>query len=141
MIGAAGAVSSELIALLGRSGEKVRTATREPENARRGSNSAAEFVEFDFERPESFPPSLDSVDRVFLIARSGDEHPDRVATPLIDEMKRQGVRHVVNLSAMGIETRDGIGLRRVELYLENSGIGFTHLRPTSPNPGGSTITW
>jgi hypothetical protein len=121
-------------------GEKVRAATREPEAARRGSNSAAEFVEFDFERPLTFAPALDRVDRVFLIARPGDEDPDRVASSLIDEMKRQGVRHV-NLSAMGIETRDGIGLRRPELYLGDSGSGFTHLRPNSSNPGGSTIKW
>jgi uncharacterized protein YbjT (DUF2867 family) len=86
-------------------------------------------VEFDFERPETFAPALDGADRVFLIARPGDDHADLVAYPLIDEMKRQGVRHVVNLSAMGVEIRDDFALRRIERYLEDSGVGFTHLRP------------
>jgi uncharacterized protein YbjT (DUF2867 family) len=86
-------------------------------------------VEFDFERPETFAAALDGVDRVFLIARPGDDHADRVALPLIDEIVRKGVRHVVNLSAMGAETREDFALRKIERYLEDSGVGFTHLRP------------
>jgi uncharacterized protein YbjT (DUF2867 family) len=48
---------------------------------------------------------------------------------LIDEMKRQGVQHVVNLTAMGTELRPEFTLRKLELHLEASGIAFTHLRP------------
>jgi uncharacterized protein YbjT (DUF2867 family) len=128
VIGATGSVGSELVTQLGRKGEKVRAATREPA-ARRSPDNAVEFVEFDFERPETFVSTLAGADRVFLIARPGDDHADRVAFPLIDEMKQQGVRHVVNLSAMGVETLDDFALRKVERYLEESGIGFTHLRP------------
>jgi uncharacterized protein YbjT (DUF2867 family) len=87
-------------------------------------------VRFDFERPETLGPALHGVDRVFLIARPGDEHADRFTIPLIDEMKRHDVRHVVNLSAMGTERADHtVALRKIELHLERSGIGFTHLRP------------
>lgn len=129
VIGATGSVGSKLVAQLVRKGELVRAATRTPADALQHSNSAVEFVGFDFERPETFAAALDGVDRVFLIARPGDDHADRVALPLIDEMKRQGVRQVVNLSAMGVETRDDMALRKVERYLEASGIGFTHLRP------------
>src|SRR5439155_1415057 len=87
----------------------------------------SELVEFDFERPETFAPALEGVERVFLIARPGDEQADRVAIPLIDEMKRQGVRHVVNLTAMGVEMLEGMALKKVERYLEDSGIGFYRL--------------
>jgi uncharacterized protein YbjT (DUF2867 family) len=109
-------------------GERVRAATRDPAAAR-SPHSAVEFVEFDFERPQTFAATLEGVDRVFLIARPGDDHADLVAYPLIDEMKRRGVRQVVNLSAMGVESRDDFALRKVERYLEDSGVGFTHLRP------------
>src|SRR5206468_7994434 len=125
VIGATGTVGSRLVTQLDQRGEKVRAATREPAAARRHSGGTAELVEFDFERPETFAPALDGADRVFLIARPGDEQADRVAVPLIDEMKRQGVRHVVNLTAMGVEMLDGMALRKVERYLEDSGIGFT----------------
>ena len=129
VIGATGSVGSELVTqLIGRS-ERVRAATRNPEGAQRGLDNAIEFVEFDFERPETFAVALDGADRVFLIARPGDDLPDRVAFALIDEMRRREVRLVVDLSAMGVESRDDIALRKVERYLEDSGIGFTHLRP------------
>ncbi len=129
VIGATGTVGSQLVMQLGQRGEEVRAATRQPATARRRSAGASELVEFDFERPETFAPALAGVERVFLIARPGDEQADRVAAPLIDEMKRQGVRHVVNLTAMGVEMLEGMALKKVERYLEDSGIGFTHLRP------------
>lgn len=127
IIGATGSVGSELVSLLIPTGARVRAASRKP--AGQLSTSEVEFVEFDFDRPQTFAPALHGVDRVFLIARPGDDHPDRTAVPLIDEMKRQRVRHVVDLSAMGVETRNDFGLRTVELYLEDSVIGYTHLRP------------
>jgi uncharacterized protein YbjT (DUF2867 family) len=129
VVGATGSVGREVVGQLTGKGERVRGATRDPEAAARRFGSAAEFVEFDLERAESFAPALRGVDRVFLVARPGDEHADRVAIPLIDEMKRLGIRHVVDLSAMGVEHRDDMALRKVERYLEGSGMGFTHLRP------------
>jgi uncharacterized protein YbjT (DUF2867 family) len=129
VVGATGTVGSQVVEQLRQRGEKVRAATREPAAAARRLAGVAESAEFDFERPETFAPALHGVDRVFLIARPGDEHADRVAIPLIDAMRRPRVRHVVNLTAMGVEQRDDIALRKVERYLEASGIGFTHLRP------------
>jgi uncharacterized protein YbjT (DUF2867 family) len=129
IIGATGGVGRELLAQLEASGEEVLAATRNPVGAAAGARTSARFIEFDFERPETFAPALEGVERVFLIARPGDEHADSVARPLIDEMKRRRVRHVVNLSAMGAELRSDFSLRKVELYLEDSGLGFTHLRP------------
>jgi uncharacterized protein YbjT (DUF2867 family) len=126
VIGVTGSVGSEVALQLSRKGEQVRGATRKP--ARR-SSSIAEFVEFDFERPETFTPALHGVDRVFLMARPGDEQADRVVLPLIDEMKRIDIRHVVNLSAFGANKRDETALRKIEKHLENSGMDFTHLRP------------
>src|SRR5207247_10029889 len=53
----------------------------------------------------------------------------RVADTPTDESKRKGMRHGVNRKAMGVEMLDGMALRKVERHLEDSGIGFTHLRP------------
>jgi NAD(P)-dependent dehydrogenase (short-subunit alcohol dehydrogenase family) len=100
IVGATGSVGSELVALLDRSsGKKVRAATREPAAARRGSDSAAEFVQFDRERPQTVAPALDDVDRLFLIARPGDEHPDRFACPS-HRRDQAARRHVIVLIAV-----------------------------------------
>ena len=129
VLGATGAVGSLVAEKLMRAGRAVRAASRNPKVASAGGISASEFVEFDLEKPSTFMPALSGVDCVFLIARPGDDHPERVVVPLIQSMKTAGIRHVVNLTAMGVERREDIGLRRVELLLEASGLDFTHLRP------------
>jgi uncharacterized protein YbjT (DUF2867 family) len=129
VIGATGTVGRPLVAELAQAGVRVRAATRDPERARTDLPSGVELVCFDLEQPATFDPALDGVDRVFLMARPGDEHAERCAFPLIDAMEARGVRHVVDLSAMGAEVRPSFALRQVELRLEASPMAFTHLRP------------
>jgi uncharacterized protein YbjT (DUF2867 family) len=129
VVGSTGAVGSELVKQLLQKGQRVRGATRNPDAAAKRFNSTAEFVPFDLLRPETYAAALAGVKRAFLMARPGDEHSDRLAIPLIDEMKRHGVQYVVDLSAMGAERRNDFALRKVERHLEMSGMAFTHLRP------------
>jgi uncharacterized protein YbjT (DUF2867 family) len=49
--------------------------------------------------------------------------------PFIDMAKKEGVRLIVNLTAMGVEQDDSFMLRILEKYVEASGIPYTHLRP------------
>ena len=126
VIGATGKVGRCLVTELERLGVAVRAATRNPTVAPR---DGVRQILFDFEKPMTFAPALDGVERVFLMARPGDENADIHSLPLLDQMKRQGVHHVVNLTAMGVEKMPAVALRKIELHLENSGMAFTHLRP------------
>ncbi len=129
IIGATGRVGVELARLLTEEGETVRAATRSPSTASARLPCFAESVEFDFDRPETFAPALKGVAKVFLIARPGDNHADKVAMPFIDMAKKEGVRLIVNLTAMGVERDDSFTLRLLEKYVEASGIPYVHLRP------------
>ena len=129
IIGATGRVGVELVRLLTQKGESVRAATRSPSTASARLPPFAEAVEFDFDRPETFAPALKGVTKVFLVARPGDNHADKVAMPFIDMAKKEGVRLIVNLTAMGVEQDDSFMLRILEKYVEASGIPYTHLRP------------
>jgi uncharacterized protein YbjT (DUF2867 family) len=129
VIGATGTVGSRVVAELVARGEAVKAATREPGRARDVLPPGVVPVELDLERPETFGSALEGIDRAFLIARPGDEEADRVALPLIDAMRAAGVRHVTDLSTMGVERMPDVALRRIEQYLEASGIASTHLRP------------
>jgi len=131
VIGSTGTVGRLLVAELVKTGALVRAATRDPETVavRAGFPDCVEVVPFDLERVSTFDGALDDVDRVFLVARPGDEQSDRYAFPLIDVMERRGVRRVVDLSAMGAEMRSSFALRKIELRLEDSRMAFTHLRP------------
>lgn len=129
VMGATGTVGGAVVAELAASGERVRGATRDPGRAGRSGIPATEWVPFDLERPETFGPALAGVDRVLLMARPGDDDPARAAAPLVEEMAARGIRRVVNLTALGVERRDDLTLRQVELLLEEDGFAYTHLRP------------
>jgi len=129
IIGATGRVGGELVRLLTRKGEAVRAATRNPSTVSTGFPCFTEAVEFDFNRPETFAPALKGIAKVFLIARPGDNHADKVAIPFIDIARKQGMRLIVNLTAMGVERDDSFMLRIIEQYIEASGIPYVHLRP------------
>jgi uncharacterized protein YbjT (DUF2867 family) len=107
----------------------LQTAVRAERAGDATSPPAPRWVELDLERPETFAPALEGVRRVFLLARPGDPEPERVAAPFVEAMVAAGVEHVANLTSFGVEERDDIPLRKVELALEASGLGWTHLRP------------
>jgi len=123
---ASGRVGTELVNLLNQHGETVRAAVRNP---LRKFSAAVETVEFDYDIPETFAPALEGVDKVFLMVRPGDNHSDKAAKPLIDIAKEKGIRHIVDLTAIGVEQDETFMLRVLEKYIEDSGIPFTHLRP------------
>lgn len=129
VLGATGTVGCPLVAKLASQGVTVRGATRDPNRAAQMVGSAAEWIEFDLQRPESFAAALRGIDRVFMISRPGDDDADQLAAPFVDALRASGVQHVVNLSAMGTEQRPEFSLRKVELQIEASGIPHTHLRP------------
>jgi uncharacterized protein YbjT (DUF2867 family) len=128
VLGATGNVGSALVAALASRGVEVAAATRRPGDVR-AQGRAVIPVRFDFDDPATFEAALSGADRVFLAVRPGDDDADRTAIPFIDAAGRAGVRHVVALTAMGVERLDGTALRKIERRLEQSGLAWTHLRP------------
>jgi len=128
VVGASGKVGSEVVRLLEARGVTVRAASRTPQ-ARKAQCTTTEWVRLDLEQPSSFETVLQGIQTVLLMARPGDERPQETALPLLEAMERAGVTRVVNLTAMGCDMRPDFGLRKVELALESSGMGYTHIRP------------
>ncbi len=126
---ASGRIGLELVSKLVRTGEKVRAAVRNPSSAYKKFGDAVEIVQFDYDRPETFAPAVKGIDKIFLMVRPGDNHSDLAAKPLIDEARKNNVRRIADLTAMGVEDDEDFMLRKLEKYIEDSGIPFTHLRP------------
>ncbi|WP_242926801.1 SDR family oxidoreductase [Pontibacter vulgaris] len=93
-----------------------------------------EVVEMEFENPESLHAAFTHADKVFMITPFAYDQVEQ-ARILVDEAKRADVQHIVRLSASGADAEPGIQLgrwhREIERDIEQSGISYTHLRPTS----------
>jgi uncharacterized protein YbjT (DUF2867 family) len=119
-------------ALLDR-GQDVRVLARDPEKAVKLLGNDVEITRGDFNDPQSLEAATEDVDRVLL---NSAPTPDlvKVQSAFIDVAKRAGVEHVVKFSAVGARPgaphRFGDWHGQVEKYLEQSGLAWTHLRPS-----------
>lgn len=129
--GATGKVGREVVRLLleGDGGVEVRAGTRRPERARELFSEAVEVVELDYERTVTYDEAVQWADRVFLVAPAFDPRADELLVPFMDWAVQSGSRHLVLVSATGIEAHDDLALRRVEKRIERTGVGHTILRP------------
>jgi uncharacterized protein YbjT (DUF2867 family) len=131
--GATGTIGSRVVKeLAGKPDVAVRVAVRSAEKAKALAAANVTPVDFDYSKPETLEAAVKGVDRIFLLT---PVTPDQVALGkrLIDAAKAAGVRHIVKLSALGVEAEPGIQLgrwhRELERYIEASGLAYTFLRP------------
>ena len=127
--GVTGDVGNEVLQQLAGKGLNLVATARDLTKAQSVVLNGADIVLFDYDRPETFAAALSGVDRIFLVPPPLNPQWHELVTPIIDTAMKIGVKHIVNLSQMGAESIEGLPLRRAELYIERSGIAFTHLRP------------
>jgi len=58
-----------------------------------------------------------------------DTRAEQHLVPVVDRARHTGVGHIVLMTAMGVEQADQAPLRKVEKFVEGSGVPFTFLRP------------
>ncbi|WP_347157731.1 SDR family oxidoreductase [Pontibacter chitinilyticus] len=134
--GATGTVGKEVVIQLAMVDDlRVRAGVHsiiKGENLKRLPN--VEVVEMNFEQRESLHAAFTHADKMFLVTPFAQDQV-AMAKTLVDEAKKQGIQHIVKLSAMGAESEPGIMLgrwhREIEKYIEDSGIAYTFLRPSS----------
>jgi uncharacterized protein YbjT (DUF2867 family) len=132
--GATGTVGRDVATLLSK-GATVRAGVRDQAKARGQFNDdKIALVAFDFENESSFAGSLDGVEKVFLLPPLLPNQVE-VTNAFVDSAKRAGVRHLVKLSAIGIDDGTGASVIRShaanEQHIRDSGLMFTFLRPNS----------
>jgi len=122
VIGASGAVGSELSRLLAAQGQTVvRATSRTPE--------AADQVQLDLVTRVGLESALDGVDRAFFLAPPGYVDQEALLAPLIDAAKTRGLGKVVLMTAMGANADEASPMRKAERRLEASGVAFNIIRP------------
>ncbi|MDA0327435.1 MAG: SDR family oxidoreductase [Gemmatimonadetes bacterium] len=127
--GATAPVGRELVRLLLEEGADVKAGVRRPDRSAQLFDPAVEVVELDYSQPATFDAAVEWADRIFLQPPAFDPDAHQTLMPLLDWAVQAGVDHVVTISAMGMEVRDDLPMRRVERHVESLGVEYTFLRP------------
>ncbi len=127
--GATGKVGREVVRKLAEAGVEVKAATRTPDMARKLFDDGVEVVELNYDWASTYDGAVTWADRVFLMPPPFSPDAYESLVPFLDWAVAAKVRHVVLLSAMMVEQKDHLHLRKVELHLESRGIEHTILRP------------
>jgi uncharacterized protein YbjT (DUF2867 family) len=130
--GATGTVGSRVVTELLSAGAEVRVALRNPNEV--GTRPGLETVALDLTETRDMVQALHGCAKLFLLTPFVTDMV-AMSNSLVDAAKEAGVEHVVRLSAVGAGPDAAITLAKwhtaAELYLERSGLAFTHLRPNS----------
>lgn len=107
-------------------GEQTVAATRKPESL---ADAGVRTAVFDWQCTETYASCVEGAELMYLIAPEGMPGMPERAHELLERAVGAGVRHVVFLSAMGVQDRADLPLRRVERSVLNLCADWTLLRP------------
>ena len=131
--GGTGTTGSEIVRQLSAAGARVRVLARNPEKASAFEKLGVEIVAGDLDRADTLDAALDGVESALLLAGNTTQQVEAESN-FIAAAKRAATRHVVKLSAIGADVKSPVMILRwhgeVEKRLEESGVPFTHLRPS-----------
>jgi uncharacterized protein YbjT (DUF2867 family) len=131
--GAGGTVGSEVLKQLRQQGAQVRAAFHSSDKAKRAKSQGIDVTTLDFADRKSIATALEGVDKLFLL---GPTAPNQVELEnnVVAEAKNAGIKHIVKLSVLDAANERltfAQWHRAVEKNIEDSGIPYTFLRPTS----------
>jgi uncharacterized protein YbjT (DUF2867 family) len=131
--GAGGNVGRPLVDALAAAGKSVRAAYHSPERTREARAAGRDAVTVDFTKPETLGPALDGARSVFLLGPIGPGHVERELA-VVTAARAAGVERIAKLSVMRApdESYSFAKIHRpIERAIEDSGLAWTFLRPTS----------
>jgi uncharacterized protein YbjT (DUF2867 family) len=136
VVGGTGRVGRQLVAQLSSQGEAVRVVSRGILPSRQ---PGIEPVQADLNDPATLEPHLDGADSMFLVwPFTSPEITARLA-PVVAQIAARHVARVVYLSAQPAGERPESFWALVERAIEDSGVGWTFLRPTGF--ASNTLLW
>ena len=130
--GATGTNGKFLVERLAAQGTEFQVLTRSRQSAEEFAARGIKAFVGDFDLPETLPPALEGVDKVFLLSEA-DPRQVEMQGNLIAAAQAAGIRHLVKLSASCAGPDLPTPIKRwhyeTEQQVINSGIPYTFLRP------------
>src|SRR5438045_3077373 len=132
--GATGTIGRDVAGQLSGKGVSVHAGVRDQAKARKQFGADIALVPFEFENEKTFSEALEGVEKVFLLPPLLPNQLE-VMNTFVDAAKRAGIRHIVKLSAIGVdEATQPTAVKwhaANEEHIRESGVAFTFLRPNS----------
>jgi uncharacterized protein YbjT (DUF2867 family) len=132
--GATGTIGRDVAKRLSEKGVSVRAGVRDQAKARNQFGSDIALAPFDFENAKTLSGALEGAEKVFLLPPLLPNQLE-VMNVFVDAAKRAGVRHIVKLSAIGVDDEtQPMAIKwhgANEQHIRESGVVFTFLRPNS----------
>lgn len=85
---------------------------------------------FDFLDEATWPEAFEGVNGLFIVRPPPISNVRETINPSIERALAAGVDHVVTLSLLGAEKNPVVPHRKIETYVESTGVRYTHLRPS-----------
>jgi len=123
--GATGTLGKAIVEAAVNAGISVRQGVRSQAKA----NPRADAAHLDYADPATVPPALAGASAVVLMAPPLDPNAPAQLRPVISAAKAANVRHLILISAFGVNHNEQAPLRVVEHLVMDSGVPFTILRP------------
>lgn len=92
--------------------------------------SQLQYVNFDFEHPDTFTDSLENIDIVFLLRPPHISDIEIYFKPLLTKMKEKGINQILFLSVQGAEKSTIIPHNKIEKLIKDLGFESIFLRPS-----------
>jgi uncharacterized protein YbjT (DUF2867 family) len=135
VMGATGTLGGEVVKQLSSStpAVNIKAGVHSAQNVNKVKDGdKVEVVLIDYNKPETLKEALSQVDKVFLLTPDVP-NAHELASNLVIEAKKAGIRHIVKQSVMGADLEADVGTfrlhRQAEKIIEQSEIPFTFLRP------------
>ncbi len=130
VFGATGNIGSGLVPALRNAGVDVRAFIRDESKAQSLKDMGVEIVVGDLDRPETIPPALEGVDKIYLLTWNGPTQAQQ-AENVIAAAQNDGKPHIVRHSMWGSEKSRIVQQGdQVEETLKQSGLPWTMVSPT-----------
>ena len=134
-MGATGTLGGEVVKQLSSStpAVNIKAGVHSAQNVNKVKDGdKVEVVLIDYNKPETLKEALSQVDKLFLLTPDVP-NAHELASNLVIEAKKAGIRHIVKQSVMGADLEADVGTfrlhRQAEKIIEQSEIPFTFLRP------------
>lgn len=122
VVGASGTVGTDLVRQLRDKGHTVLRSTSKP-------NLESDQVHLNLQTKAGLDTAFVGIDKAFFLSPPGYVNQHELLIPLIDEARKQSLKKVVLMTAMGANAVDSTPFRQAELHLEQSGLTYNIIRP------------